>query len=462
MSRRPTLATRLTAAVTLLALLLPPPDAHGQATEYDVANFGLVPGSYLTYANDLNSAGVVVGSALYIPGGIKAWTWSADDGYTILPEPPTTSGYAAVDINDAGVIAGDGGGDGGEIWRYTAGTYEMLGVLAGMPIPHAEGINAAGTITGTCFGTLFYNPRHSFLAETGSPMFSLLANSESFGINDAGQVTGKQSLTAYRFTPGQGVEFLPPLGPKFITAGYAINNQGHVVGVAGSTAEHDDVPFLFTDAGGMQEIGNFGGRAYAAAINDLDQVVGNWEPSSGSRRPWFWSAQDGVRFLNDLVDPALGLSVRRALGINNAGQILCDARQQSDNDIVPLLLSPTSEVCQTDLGFGGPGTATLAVCGQALASGQTATLRLDSDAPLAPAFLGWGPTLAPTSFGGGTLGPSPLSGLLLATDAQGDVVAAGIPGGAGPLVLYVQGLVADPLQVGGMQLTNVVELEFLP
>ena len=455
---RAPLSSRLAASFTLLALASS--SASAQGVEYDLENLGPVPGAYLTYGNGLNDHGVVVGDSIFIPGGHKAWTWSTGQGHTVLPAPPGSDGYGAVDINNAGVIAGDGGGDGGEIWRYTNGTYEMLGVLPGTPIPHAERINEAGSITGTCFGTLFYYPRHSFQADPGVPMYSVLDNSEAFGINDAGQVTGNQGLDGYRITPGVGVEFLPPLGAKYITVGNAVNNAGKVVGSAESGAEHSDVPFLFSNADGMQEIGNFGGRAWAIDVNDADEVVGNHEPGSGSHMPWVWSKDRGVRFLNDVIDPSLGIFIRYVHGINNAGQILCDTYH--GGDYVPLLLTPVT-YCQPDVGFGGPGDAALGICGDPLLGGGSAELLLDSSVPNAPAFLGWGMSFNPTPFGAGTIVPMPLAGTTaLTTDASGNVLVPGIPGGGGPLVLYVQGVVVDPLQPGGLQFTNAVEMHLFP
>ena len=453
-------ARRNVAALVLFACASAPA-ASAQAPEYRVLNMGKVPGSYITYGKGLNDHGVVVGSALFIPGGHQAWTWSLAQGYALLPPPPTITDYAAVDINNAGVIAGDGGGDAGEIWRYTAGTYEMLGVLPGTPIPKAAAINEFGTITGTCQGTLFYKPEHSFVAVTGSPMANALSDSEAYDVNDAGQITGSQALKAYRLTPGQGVEYLPPLGDKNLMAGYAINNLGTVVGVAASLAEHSDVPFLYSDANGTQEIGDFGGRAYAIDVNAVAEVVGNWEPTSGTRKPWVWSAHQGVRLLNDAIDPGLGLSVRRAHAINNAGEILCDA-YDANSELVTLLLTPTS-YCQPDLGFGGPGTATLEVCGAALLSGKAATLRVESDVPSSIAFVGWGASANPTPFGAGTVVPNPLAGLFaLPTDATGNAVVPGIAGGGGPATAYLQAFVLDPAQPGWLQFTNAVEVNVLP
>jgi len=313
---------------------------QAQHVEYDVTIMGKVPGSYLTYSHGLNDHGEVVGLAMFIPGGLKAWIWTESTGFVLLPQPPGLPDYSAVDINNAGVIAGDGGGDGGEVWRYTNGTYEMLGVLSGMPIPRAERISATGSIVGTTFGTLFYNPRHSFIAASGLPMVSLLENSQAFGINDADQVTGiATGSVAYRATPGVGIELLPPLGDRFLTAGYSINNSGNVVGVAASSAEHSGVPFIYSDERGMREVGDFGGRAFARDVNDRDEVLGEWEPAS-TRMPWVWSEGRGVRFLNDVIEPGLNLNVRTVDRINNVGQIICDARDPNSTDILELLLTP--------------------------------------------------------------------------------------------------------------------------
>jgi len=390
MRQLPRLVATLVPALGVLTLN----PALAQTVEYDVTVIGEAPGAYITYTDGLNDHGTVVGTLMFIPGGLKAYTWTTSQGFTILPQPGGLSDYGAVDINNSGVIGGDGGGDGGQIWRYTSGTYEMLGVLPGTAIPRAEAINSLGGIVGTCLGTLFYNPHHSFFAEPGQPMSNILSHSWAYDINDSNQIAGGAPLSeAYRYTPGVGVELLPPLGSRIYMTAYGINNGGKVVGVAASSAEHSNVPFIFSDATGIQEIGAFGGRAFASHINDNDEVVGSYEPGSGNRKAWVWSASQGVRFLNDVIDPAPGAYVHYIRGFNNVGQILCEGSIPG-NSFVPMLLTPR---IVPPTSYCDPPSANSVSAGGAILShvsgqpGGLMTLQIDA-VPTTPGILFYGTT----------------------------------------------------------------------
>ena len=70
--------------------------------------------------------------------------------------------------------------------------------------------------------------------------------------------------------------------------------------------------------------------------------------------------------------------------------------------------------------------------------------------------------LAP--FKGGTLVPSASPALILpfVTDALGRVTLTDIPGGGGPLIVFMQFLIQDAAQPKGWQLSNAIAAEFLP
>jgi hypothetical protein len=119
------------------------------------------------------------------------------------------------------------------------------------------------------------------------------------------------------------------------------------------------------------------------------------------------------------------------------------------------------DVCQPDLGFGGPGSATLSVCGEVLSPGKTATLSVSGGPAGQPAWIGFSGQSSPISILGGTIVPWPVAGAVgLMLDGSGAASLA-IPGGTpAPTVLYLQGLILD---AGGQFLiTNAVGAQFLP
>jgi hypothetical protein len=135
-----------------------------------------------------------------------------------------------------------------------------------------------------------------------------------------------------------------------------------------------------------------------------------------------------------------------------------------DGDSLSVLLNKKyGQVCQLDLGFGGPGTATFSVCGNALATGGSANLLLTGASPNSPAWIIASTAFAPTPFFGGTLVPLPAQLIVpLFTDASGQFALPGIAGGGGPFGVYAQFVIADASQPDGIALSNAVKLEFLP
>jgi uncharacterized protein len=142
----------------------------------------------------------------------------------------------------------------------------------------------------------------------------------------------------------------------------------------------------------------------------------------------------------------------------------------SDHD--PVLARLTfPPVCQRDLGFGGPGSATLSVCGDPLAPSGTSSFDLTlpvggagflvfglRGAPLATA----GGTLVPA---GGTLVPVPLSGSFPLVDGDRDgSVSFPLPGAiaSAPVSIVVQFVYPDAaLSPCGFGFSNAVEIRFV-
>jgi len=107
---------------------------------------------------------------------------------------------------------------------------------------------------------------------------------------------------------------------------------------------------------------------------------------------------------------------------------------------------PPLTVCQTDLGFGGPGSMVLELCGDDLTEpGSQATLSLAGAAPSSPVFLPIGLVNDPTPFKGGTLVPFPYLVLVsgISTDGAGTLSLPVSGAGGAAVTLYFQALVQN-------------------
>ncbi|MBI4879212.1 MAG: VCBS repeat-containing protein [Planctomycetes bacterium] len=119
--------------------------------------------------------------------------------------------------------------------------------------------------------------------------------------------------------------------------------------------------------------------------------------------------------------------------------------------------------CAQDLGYQGPGSATLSVCGQPLWTGNSATFLLQNAKPSAPAWIFVSLFANPAPFVGGMLVPLPLviPPVVLFTDPAGQMVFP-VAGGSGPIDVVLQIAVVDASQPQGAALSNAVKISFYP
>jgi hypothetical protein len=177
-----------------------------------------------------------------------------------------------------------------------------------------------------------------------------------------------------------------------------------------------------------------------------------WPAANGT-----FTATLGSDQLNGVLDGGLFGFSTPSLAI---GAELGGLTGQYINSTIALELA--GDVCQADLGLGGPGAVSLSVCGDALAAGGTATLSLGGAPAFAPVFLAVGVNFGPTAFKGGTLVPVPLLLTLpFAADGAGSLTLP-VPGGGGPLTAFLQAVVSDGAQPAGYALSNALQIELLP
>lgn len=448
--------------LTSVAFLSSPALAQG----FGVERINPAAGAFATIGQGLNDQGAVVGYSQFLGpgGGLRAWRWDAASGLVFLPAPPVLTSWAASDINEAGVIAGDGGFDFGQAWRLDGASYELLGSLPTGDMSTAATLDNAGVVAGTSRNSQsFLTPPIAFAAAPGAPLAGLMPGGFATHNNDAGMLVGYASNRAYRWSPAQGALFLGPLGGKPNTWAWSVNASGEVAGEAANANGNGHVPFLYTEAHGMQEIGNFGGSADALDLNDARLVVGN--SGSSLPRPWMWNPAFGLVFLNEQVAAAEQLNLLQAVRVNNAGQILCRAFDVVEGHSLPVLLTPNAPwKTWSNLGAGlagASGAPELFGSGAGLGS-SALRVQLQHAAPASPAFLAYSVERIDLPLFGGLLVPNitlGASGLLpLPTNAAGSAQLAtswpsGWPSGA---QLYAQAWVLDAGAPQGVAASNAI------
>ncbi len=128
----------------------------------------------------------------------------------------------------------------------------------------------------------------------------------------------------------------------------------------------------------------------------------------------------------------------------------------------PSICQSLGPVCQTDIGFAGPGSATLTICGDELWGGHTAELVVTNGVPNAAAFIFLAFDSVPTPFMGGTLAASPSIDIVPVTLDPGGGLTTSIIGGVGLGTMTFQVAITDAGQPQGFALTNAVEAEQHP
>jgi probable HAF family extracellular repeat protein len=186
----------------------------------------------------------------------------------------------------------------------------------------ALGVNRVGDIVGWADGD---NAPIKAVRWSHGQLTVLAPNAEAYAINDLGVAVGSgggQGWAPVVFAHGKAV----PLGSIGGTWGfaYAINDAGHIAGVATIAGDAIEHAFVYAD-GTMRDLGVLPGRPYTAAtgINADDVIIGYaWDTDTQHPVGVVWL--DGViHRLTDLLDPATGAGwqIWLPLAVNDAGQI---------------------------------------------------------------------------------------------------------------------------------------------
>jgi probable HAF family extracellular repeat protein len=334
--------------------------------EYTVQDLGTLPGDYASVAMGINQFGDVVGWSQG-PAGARAFVYTDAIGMTALPAPAGRPVTTARAISADGVVVGTasaGGTDIGHAVRWKAGVALDLGTLGTGLFSEARGVNSTGTVVGTTYtdwGSLV--GIHAFRHTDATGMQDLTPNADTGhaeGINDAGQIAGWRNGRAFRLTGTTFADLGVPTG--FAQSfGFAINAAGDVAGHVVNGYGNAERIFRYRD-GVMTILGGFGEFNRAWGINAAGDVVGEGLPASGFRQGFVYTDADGMRGLNQLIDPSSGWFILGASGINDAGQIVGWASGPSGHRAVRL--TPAGDVSPI------PPAAPTNLVGQALSNAR--------------------------------------------------------------------------------------------
>lgn len=217
---------RMTASNVAVATLWTPTDGT-----IELGTFGTN-----SWASGINDSQQVVGASQFTSGITHAFLWSTTSGMVDLGTPEGGATSYAHDINNRG---------------------QAIGYWSPGGTPSVSGIRP-----------FFWS------AATGAVDLSPAVGSSSqlVDINDAGHVLGFDDRDTFLWSVETG---RIDLGLHAVQAsGVAMNNQGHVLVMR--VLNEQVLPFVWTAADGMRDIGVYGGSPIAAGINDVGEVAFAW------------------------------------------------------------------------------------------------------------------------------------------------------------------------------------------
>ncbi len=427
--------------------------------EYAVLDLGALPGSNHSTATAMNERGDVVGWST-VGSTPRAYIYTDDGGMLDLGTLSGENHAAAYGINELRAVVGQSGT---RSFRWSPGA-GMTEILAGSwTRPNA--INTRGEIAGTLNpdAVLSFTP-FAFRPSTGLTALTPNQIGRANDINEAGQLVGYATARigpggagAFRHSPTAGLVPLPVLS-GWAAVPNGINERGDVVGLLRSSTRAD-AGFIYTDAGGMQQLP--GSRSGVPAdLNDHGVVVGSYYLSSGADNATIYTAATGSRDLNGLIAPGSNYSLLAARDINNAGQILVRGYDRVAAEFRALRLDPLRPTATTfPVGTGcAPTGAAPTLRSTPPALGTTLRIDLQGAPPAtAGALLLSSGDPAVTALGQGCTAYAALRSavaLPVRTDAGGDATLA-LPLAVNPAWVGVRLMAQGALPAGsGLALTN--------
>jgi probable HAF family extracellular repeat protein len=345
------------------------------ALAYTIASFDAPPGYVQPSARGLNNWGHVVGNALSKQGPTfdeQAFLWEPDGTVHLLPHLPGHSRSSASAISDGGVITGTStsllpGVSTCAVWWESTGEGWAIGdwndllpvELAHTHFDRASALTQDGNfiaLTGrnqetgqyaTVIGAIIYEEDHVGGLVVLDSLPGVFANNIHHNGSVIRMVGSIDGGGGFLWVKSNDEDAVAVYSTDRTVGAISINGLGQVAGyqqwdISTSRALLWNDELDLWDPQGAIDLGTFGGAfAWARSLNDLGQVVG-YANTGGKRSEdlaFLW--KEGVLLdLNTLTSTKLVL--RRALRINNRGQILVWA-QASGASSVHVILTPAGQ-----------------------------------------------------------------------------------------------------------------------
>jgi len=322
-----------------------------QAQTYSIKDLGALPGDSSSTAVGLNDLGQATGVSSGPSTGV-ATLFSGGSAISLGTLRTSDASFGAA-LNASGQVVGyDYASSLGVSHAFLYSNGRMIDIHSASLFPAgtaATGISDGGDIVGYGWYTsadsrpfLYSGGKMVDLGSLGGPDGSASA------INDSGQIVGHSMTTSgtthgFLYSNGKMVDLGVPPGASNSTA-VAISRNGEIAGAAWSNSGLNEPAFYSN--GAWSALGNVPGATWGTSttgVNASGQVVGSaaFPPIYGVRG----IIRIGVIFVNgtpvdlDTLIPAnSGFTITGAVAINDAGEILCNAKTASKTYHAVLLI----------------------------------------------------------------------------------------------------------------------------
>jgi probable HAF family extracellular repeat protein len=342
-------------AVVLAALSLYASASLSAAQTYTVTDLGTISGNSVSTGYALNNAGAVAGTSSTPTAAIAALF---TNGRVTNISTLGSNVSVATAINGSAEVVGwnffySNPNFDPQAFLYSNGRMTSINSPSVFPSgTEALGINDSGEVVGTGYFT--DGNFHAFLY-SGGKMTDLgprgAVQASAIAINNSGQIIGGYYLTSgavgeFLITNGKMTTLPVPTGSYAVSA-FAINDIGDIVGTNFFNSGAPPHAVKFT-SGAWTDLGAINGAeaSRATGINLSGQIVGTgffrqtqYHPFKPGKHVPFISTSGGLVDLNTLIQTGTGFTLTDAVGINDSGQILCNATNAAGSKHA-VLLSP--------------------------------------------------------------------------------------------------------------------------